>query len=99
MLRCSAEAWARCPTRKYCGLREDATFTEGSECDKFNQHVSEHPVSRADRIRAMNDDELIKLLKEFTAFACIFPDKDCEFCSCEDCVTQWLRESTEEEYQ
>lgn len=29
------------------------------------------------------------------AFACIFPDKDCEEVSCEDCVTKWLQGNEE----
>lgn len=40
MLRCSPEAFAQCPTRKYCGSSSaDCEFMEGSECDKFNQEI------------------------------------------------------------
>ena len=53
-------------------------------------------MTNADRIRAMSDDELLELLKEFSAFACIFPDKDCEEASCVECVTKWLRTPVEE---
>lgn len=35
MMRCSKEAFARCPHGNLC----DATFIEGSECDRFNQQV------------------------------------------------------------
>ena len=58
MLRCSPEAFAKCPTRHICGKIEDATFTEGSECDLFNQSVKNMPITNADRIRAMSDGEL-----------------------------------------
>lgn len=58
MLRCSPEAFAKCPTRYICGKIEDATFTEGSECDLFNQSVMNMPITNADRIRAMSDGEL-----------------------------------------
>ena len=58
MLRCSPEAFAKCPTRHICGKIEDATFTEGSECDLFNQSVMNKPMTNADRIRAMSDGEL-----------------------------------------
>lgn len=58
MLRCSPEAFAKCPTRHICGKIEDATFTEGSECDLFNQSVMNMPITNADRIRAMSDGEL-----------------------------------------
>jgi hypothetical protein len=54
------------------------------------------PKTNADRIRAMSDEELIKLLIEFSAFACIFPDKDCEEVSCVDCVAKWLKEPAQE---
>ena len=43
MLRCSKEAFAACPDSTLCGSREDATYTEGSDCDKFNQEISKHP--------------------------------------------------------
>lgn len=39
MLRCSPEAYARCPDRQYCGPLEDAVFVEASECDCFNIFV------------------------------------------------------------
>ena len=58
MLRCSPEAFAKCPTRHICGKIEEATFTEGSECDLFNQSVMNKPMTNADRIRAMSDGEL-----------------------------------------
>ena len=58
MLRCSAEAFAKCPTRHLCDTPHEATFTEGSECDKFNQQVLDKPMTNADRIRAMSDEDL-----------------------------------------
>ena len=39
MIRCSPEAFAKCPTRALCGDILEAVFTEGSECDQFNQMV------------------------------------------------------------
>ena len=58
MLRCSPEAFAKCPTRHICGSIQEATFTEGSECDLFNQSVAAMPMSNGDWIRAMSDEEL-----------------------------------------
>lgn len=58
MLRCSPEAFAKCPTRHICGNPQEATFMEGSECDQFNQGVMNKPMTNADRIRAMSDYEL-----------------------------------------
>lgn len=55
MLKCSKEAFARCPTSHLCGAREESTFMEGSECDKFNQEVARQPQTNADRIRASSD--------------------------------------------
>ena len=59
------------------------------ECRHFCEKTN------ADRIRAMNDEELIKLLTGFCAFACIFPDKDCEHGNCEECVKEWLSSPAE----
>ena len=39
MLRCSKEAYAKCPSAGSCGLREQSTFVEGSECHRFNMEV------------------------------------------------------------
>lgn len=39
MLRCSPEAYAKCPDRQYCSSFEDAVFCEGSECHCFNLFV------------------------------------------------------------
>lgn len=54
-------------------------------------------MTNADKIRAMSDEELRKLLIEFSAFACIFPDKDCDEVSCVECVTKWLQQPAEVE--
>lgn len=62
MLRCSPEAFAKCPTRHICGNIQEATFMEGSECDQFNQSVMDKPMTNGDRIRAMNDYELAVFL-------------------------------------
>lgn len=64
MLLCSKEAFARCPTAHLCGRREDSTFTEGSECDKFNQLVEmeQSAQTNADRIRAMSDKDLAEFI-------------------------------------
>ena len=44
MLRCSPEAFAKCPTHQYCGnYPSECTFAEGSDCDKFNQQVDNAP--------------------------------------------------------
>ena len=65
MLKCRKEAFAKCPTRHLCGSQDEATFAEGSDCDKFNQWVMGLPMTNADRIRAMSDEELAKWLDNF----------------------------------
>ena len=64
MLKCSKEAFAACPTRHLCGCPEEATFTEGSECDMFNRQIGSHVMTHADQIRAMSDEELADKLHQ-----------------------------------
>ena len=68
------------------------------EClERYNKEMGSKPKTNADRIRAMSDEELVKLLSEFSAYSCIFHDKDCEFENCVDCVTHWLKQPAEGE--
>lgn len=62
MPRCDPRAFARCPYNKTCAPIEEATFTEGSDCDQFNQRVLRTPVTNADKIRGMSDRELATFL-------------------------------------
>ena len=39
MLKCSQEAFTKCPTAQYCGSRDDAVYMEGSACDSFNRNI------------------------------------------------------------
>ena len=61
MKRCSKKAFALCPDRFFCGCVDDATFTEGSECDAFNKQALKI-MSNGDHIRSMDDLELAKFL-------------------------------------
>ena len=45
ILRCSSDAYARCPTNYLCGSVDDATFAAGSDCDKFNQRIEMQRIS------------------------------------------------------
>lgn len=58
MRQCSEKAFAMCPTRHLCGSIEEATFADHSECAAFNKQVEDKPMTNADRIRAMSDEEL-----------------------------------------
>ena len=63
MMKCDPRAFARCPYSKECsGSPEHTSFYKGTECDYFNQQVIHAPLTNADRIRAMNDDELSEQL-------------------------------------
>ena len=62
MIKCDPRAIARCPFKKPCGGDDAAYFMEGSKCDEFNKQVLAPPPTNADRIRAMNDEELADFL-------------------------------------
>lgn len=93
MLKCSPEAFAKCPTRALCGNINEATFTEGSECDRFNQSVQNQPMTNADRIRTMSDEELC----EFLMCDVICDQEMSPDCAdCEKCVMDWLQQPAED---
>ena len=90
-------------TRSYGQKKFEVIIKTDSEehykdAEDFARRLIGHakPLTNADRIRAMSDAELLELLKDFSAFACIFPDKDCEHVSCVECVEAYLKAPTEE---
>lgn len=99
MLRCSPEAFAKCPTRHICGSIQEATFTEGSECDLFNRSVASKPITNGDRIRAMSGEELAQFMCR--TFMCQI--NNCpgeELCTANDGkangMLKWLQQPAEE---
>ena len=59
MIKCSTEAYAKCQEHcHHCKTPDEAYFLEGSDCDKFNQQINHQPLTNADSIRAMSDEEL-----------------------------------------
>jgi len=62
MLKCDPRAFVRCPYNKTCVSVEQATFTEGSDCEKFNQRILQSKETNADHIRSMSDRELATFL-------------------------------------
>ena len=58
MQRCSERDFAKCPNRNLCGTIHEATFTDNSDCAEFNRKVDSMPMTNADRIRAMSDEEI-----------------------------------------
>ncbi len=44
-IKCTEEAYKKCPFSKPCGDAENAIFMDGSDCDKFNQSIKPRMVS------------------------------------------------------
>ena len=96
MMQCSEKAFAACPTRHLCGSRSEATFAENSECAEFNRRVESAPMTNADKIRAMADAELAKVIacpEGIAGRPC--RDAGCEL-RCYDCCLEWLRQPVKE---
>lgn len=97
MLRCSPEAFAKCPTRHICGNIQEATFAEGSECDLFNRSVADKPMTNGDWIRAMSDEELAAFFGH-TWLCDRMQENWCkEHAVCGVCLTAWLRQPVKED--
>ena len=62
MKKCSAKAFATCPDRTVCGSLNEVVYMEGSDCEKFNEAADKQPLTNADRLRAMSDEELSEFL-------------------------------------
>lgn len=50
------------------GFYREATFTDDSDCAEFNRAVEDKPMTNADRIRDMSDDELTDFLNHWADF-------------------------------
>lgn len=101
MKKCSAKAFATCPDRAVCGSLNEAVCMEGSDCEKFNEAVDKQPLTNADRIRAMSDEELGALLCGFR----LEGYGECSSCPLEwECDSGrkgnliWLKDSNSEEW-
>lgn len=102
MMKCDPRAFARCPYRKECSdSPEHTSFYVGTECDYFNQQVIHAPLTNADRIRAMSDDELATMLfdyKECNKNCIMSSEKHCyEICEEESVILKWLQQPAEED--
>lgn len=110
MIRCSEKAFAKCPTRALCGSVDDATFAEGSECDRFNQIVEGQPLTYGDKIRMLSDQELLAFIKRLVSMG----DISGLYCAnlpeckelvdfdepvpqewCDKCLLEWLQREAE----
>lgn len=43
-IKCTEEAYKKCPFSSTCGDAENAIFMDGSDCDKFNQSIKRTTV-------------------------------------------------------
>lgn len=109
MMKCDPRAFAKCPYRAQCGdSPKHAEFAEGSECDDFNRDIINAPLTNADRIRAMSDEELAKEMchRSIDAICDIVCGGDCKAIKtlnrtskevCRDIILAWLHRPVEEE--
>lgn len=94
MQKCDPRVIARCPDSKTCG---DHVFTDGSDCEQFNQKVLAKKPTHGDRIRSMGDKELAKFMQK--PFCDKRTDEECKisYCGvCDQCILDWLRQPAEE---
>ena len=104
MMKCDPRAFARCPYSKECSdSPEHTSFYKGTECDYFNQQVIHAPLTNADRIRAMSDEELSEFISriEIGDFGQqVYGKTFCDMCKgqyeCDDCRLWWLQQPAEE---
>jgi hypothetical protein len=96
MQKCSERAYAKCPYRHECGTIHEATFADNSDCAEFNRKVDSMPMTNADRIRAMSDEELVSCLNGITSAGCVCLARDCRP-TCKQCIEEWLQEPAEVE--
>lgn len=104
IMKCDARAFARCPYKKQCSdSPEHTSFYEGTECDYFNQQVIHAPLTNADRIRSMSDEELAEFISriEIGDFGQqVYGKTFCDMCKgqyeCDDCRLWWLQQPAEE---
>lgn len=104
IMKCDARAFARCPYKKQCSdSPEHTSFYEGTECDYFNQQVIHAPLTNADRIRDMSDEELAEFISriEIGDFGQqVYGKTFCDMCKgqyeCDDCRLWWLQQPAEE---
>lgn len=50
-IKCTEEAYKKCPFSRTCGDAENAFFMDGSDCDKFNQSIKRTTVDAVPVIR------------------------------------------------
>lgn len=83
-----------------CGSRWLVGSDRIKECPNCDGDLVDEPISNADRIRAMTDEELVKLFTLRDTYCCPAAKGDIEACraywSCETCFSDWLKREAEE---
>ena len=109
MIKCDNRAKAQCQFRKQCcGDNDVVYFPEGSGCEKFNQQVLATPLTNADRIRAMTDEEIAEYVcrNSINTLCDIICGGECNAIStlkrsgdwaCKEIVMKWLQQTAGEE--
>ena len=109
IMKCDARAFARCPYKKQCSdSPEHTSFYEGTGCDYFNQQVIHAPLTNADRIRAMSDEELASEMKQrsISTICDIVCQGDCKAIAtlnktcgevCKEIIKNWLQQPAKED--
>jgi hypothetical protein len=100
MIKCDPRAKAICPVKNLCCGDETAYFMEGSECDKFNKKILAPPLTNADRIRAMSDEELADFLDRWAMGDIDYAKTFCDLCNgqfeCDQCRLDWLQKPSKD---
>jgi hypothetical protein len=96
MIKCSTEAYEKCEAHcHHCKTPDEAYYLEGSDCDKFNQQINHPPMTNADRIQSMGNDDMARIL-----YACPWCHHHCEHsgeAECLDCIVRYLQQPAEED--
>ena len=66
-------------------------------CPLINLNAKPKPMTNADRIRAMSDEEMAEFIISIPM--CVGEDEDlnCEIDVCKECFLKWLRQPAEED--
>lgn len=86
---------------KTCPVKDCDAQYRGSQCAALRAKAGadSDPMTNADRIRGMSDEELAEFIPNWSYAACKY-DGDI-FCNheCGDCVRDWLQQPAQEEEQ
>ena len=81
---------------KNCPVKPCETLYRGSICLSRRHKLGlGDPMTNADRIRAMSDEELAEAIISIPMCVGTDDDKDCEKDGCKDCFLNWLQQPAE----